>query len=86
MGKFEKQWKEYERRVVPPGAGDAQRRATKRAFYAGALILVQVQMGMLENLDSGNVTANEVGAFAEVADEIERELARMATERGGARA
>jgi hypothetical protein len=34
-------WQSYDRDVLPPEAGEVQRRETKRAFYAGVWSLLQ---------------------------------------------
>lgn len=86
MAEFKDKWKAYERRVVPLNAGRTQRRSTKRAFYAGALIMIEFMFGTLDNSDPGNVTDGEVQRFDDVVKEIEGELARMAARKGGARA
>ena len=39
-------WDNYERHVVPKGAGDAQRVETRRAFYAGALSVINIMVGI----------------------------------------
>jgi hypothetical protein len=36
------QWSEYESQVLPPCAGETQRRETRIAFYCGALALYQI--------------------------------------------
>lgn len=38
-------WESYEKRAVPPGATETQRRETKRAFYAGCAGLFSIVDG-----------------------------------------
>jgi hypothetical protein len=44
MNSFEKQWNDYYKLVVPVNAGPTQLIETRRAFYAGAIALMNVIM------------------------------------------
>lgn len=39
-------WEQYAANVVPPEAGDAQRVETRRAFYGGALSVVNIMIAI----------------------------------------
>ena len=41
---IEKAWESFAARVMPPNVSDIQRREMKRSFYAGAAVLLDLQM------------------------------------------
>jgi hypothetical protein len=43
-----KAWDAFAARVMPPNVSDIQRREMKRAFYAGAAVLLEIQLQVLE--------------------------------------
>lgn len=75
-----KAWGAFEDKVVPPDAGEVQRRETERAFYSGALVVLG-HLEAISRLDCTEDRAVEVLAAmqAEVKAYIDRKLGR----RGG---
>ncbi len=68
MKLLQKEWRDYELRVLPLGAPEVQRIETRRAFYAGAQALLS---GLLSRFtDDREPTAEDM----EVMDGVQAEL------------
>jgi hypothetical protein len=61
-------WEEYDRRAMPPQAGETQRRETRRAFYAGIMATLSEISTVAENhtLEDGSKVLD--GWMAECAE------------------
>ncbi len=65
------EWRELSEKVLPPEAGDVQRRESRRMFYAGAQSIYALMMG---NLDGGSDETTLDLAYMEA---LEKELAQF---------
>jgi len=69
MKKIADLWQSYADHVLPPNAGDTQRRETRRAFYAGAHALFA---GIVNGLTEGPEPQEEdLRALDDLRDEFE---------------
>lgn len=66
-GRIAREWRDFNRRVIPPDAPAVQRSEMRRAFYAG----VQVMMGIARGL--GDPSVSEEAGVA-VLEGIEAEM------------
>ena len=66
-GTIGESWASYLAAVVPPGAGEAQREESKRAFYAGAAAMFGDMLEACE-LEEGAAAARLEALDAELAD------------------
>jgi hypothetical protein len=69
MRSIDAEWRSYEKAVVPKTAGEVQRQETRRAFYAGASAMLNMQMEMAELSEDAAVAVlnglhEEAGSFA----------------------
>ena len=79
MKTIKQQWEGYERKVVPPEAGQAQRSETRQAFYSGALVILNSlhQIGEMPEetgISTLNALRDEVQEYilTLIADYVER--------------
>lgn len=76
--RIQEEWEKFHDRVMPLGAGEIQRRETRRAFFAGAAALFSILNRNVEG-GSGEPTADEMAVMDDLSEEIQeygRELAR----------
>ncbi len=57
MGKLAEAWASYEHQVLPGNCSDVQRFETRRAFYAGAAMLLELQISGMS--DAPETTAED---------------------------
>lgn len=64
-------WQIYDTRVLPDVAGEVQRKETRRAFYAGAMVLLDIMMAGVSD-DPEFTEADQA-----LGDRIQAELAQF---------
>jgi len=70
---IEQMWNDFERRVVPVGAGPQQRRDLRRAFYGGAMVLFERMVTMLD--PDAEPTEGDLRKMDEIHKELQAWLA-----------
>lgn len=65
---IEKAWESFAANVIPPNASDIQRREMKRSFYAGAAVLLELQMSILD--PGTEPTEKDLAVMDRIADEL----------------
>lgn len=75
MGMVAEAWNSYERDVIPSGAPPVQRQETRRAFYAGARILLANLSASLD--PDAEPTARDLVRLESIHQELERFLRDM---------
>ncbi len=56
MNTIEEQWENIGKRIIPPTASEVQRREMRKAFYAGAIVMLR----LVQDMGREDVSENEV--------------------------
>lgn len=74
-------WQLYEREVVPAKAGEGQRQDTRRAFYAGAISLLDIYTHDVS--DGEELTESDEAVMRDLGREVQEFLHETELERLG---
>ena len=68
-------WERFEKALLPPDCSDVQRQETRRAFYAGAFVVLDVMAEAMS--DDDEMTAGDEQVMIDLALEREEYLANL---------
>lgn len=77
---IDKAWEDYRQLVVPHTAGETQIRETRRAFYAGALLVFEAINTIGEDHVSENTGVDILAQIARECGAFKAEMAALARE------